>query len=139
MPRVSHLVFNLFCRTSPEYLFVEDPSGEFFCPVTYDLIIQPHLTSCCGKHLSPKAIAKIKEEGKACPLCREQEWSAELDTDLKHKVEALLVFCPNVDRGCKWKGKLLQFDWHVLSCSKKDAALIKELPKSAGYVFICTI
>ena len=38
-----------------DYPFVEQPSDDFFCPVTFSLLLQPHLTSCCGKHLSQEA------------------------------------------------------------------------------------
>ena len=35
-----------------EYPFIKRPSEDFFCPVMMGLLVQPHLTSCCGKHLS---------------------------------------------------------------------------------------
>jgi hypothetical protein len=104
-----------------EYPFVEEPSQDFYCPVTYDVMVEPHFTSCCGKNLSERAVFRIQREGNPCPLCRRSNWSTLLNKELQDMVGALRVFCPHVDRGCKWKGKLRQFDSHVEHCSKGDA------------------
>ena len=112
---------------SEEYPFVEEPSQEFYCPVMYDLLLQPHRTSCCGNNLSKIAVKRIKGAKGRCPLCRAHRWSTNLDTEFQMKVQALPVFCPHVDRGCKWKGELHAFKHHVQSCSKA--------PQSTKYVF----
>ena len=57
------------------FLFVEQLSKNVFCPVTHDLLLQPHLTACCGNHLSQEAAMRIQEEGGACPLCIESHLS----------------------------------------------------------------
>ena len=117
----------------PEYPFVEEPSQDFYCPVTFGLLLQPYRTSCCGQHLSEFAATRIQREGKTCPLCRASEWKTELNKDVQLKVQGLPVFCPHVDRGCEWKGKLRQFDTHVTSCTRKNAPL-----KSTRYTNPCT-
>ena len=35
-----------------DFIFVERPSEDFFCPVSLELLLEPQLTSCCGHHLS---------------------------------------------------------------------------------------
>ena len=115
--------FVLHRSLSKEYPFVEEPSQELYCPVTYEIMLQPHLTSCCSKHLSNIAADRIQGEGGTCPLCRKSEWSTELDKDVQHEVRALPVFCPHVDRGCEWQGELCDYDSHVCSCPMKDALL----------------
>ena len=54
-----------------EFDFVEQPSEDFFCPVTFELLLNPHRTTCCGHHLSEKAVNRLQHEGKPCPMCKE--------------------------------------------------------------------
>ena len=108
-----------------DYSFIEPPSGDFFCPVTYDLLLQPHLTLCCGKHLSQEATTKIQREGRPCPLCNEPQWSTLRNKCLQRQVRELRVFCRHEDRGCGWQGKLFDLEYHVQSCPKKDVPLKK--------------
>ncbi|CAI8045209.1 hypothetical protein GBAR_LOCUS25025, partial [Geodia barretti] len=122
-------------KPSPEedYLFVEEPSVDFFCPVTYGLLLQPHLTSCCGKHLSEEAATRIKKEGRACPHCNTSPWSVMLDKHFQRKVNSLSVFCCHEDRGCWWIGELAAFHNHVLCCPMSNATLVMELVKPPLY------
>ena len=108
------LIFHYHRQT--EYPFVEEPSQDFYCPVTFGLLLQPHLTSCCGQNLSVEAVNRLQREKKTCPLCREPKWSTELNEEFEREVQRLCVFCPHVDRGCKWEGALQKFDRHVQSC-----------------------
>ena len=108
---------------------MEEPPREFYCPVTFGLLVQPHRTSCCRQPLSELAVVRIKEERGNCPLCRASQWEAEIDEEFQHKVQALGVFCAHVDRGCQWKGMVREFDTHVTSCLLKNAPL-----KQTGYI-----
>ena len=47
-----------------DFPFIEQPSDDFFCPVMYSLLLQPHLTACCGKHLSQEAATQDTERGR---------------------------------------------------------------------------
>ena len=118
-------------KPSPEedYLFVEEPSVDFFCPVTYGLLLQPHLTSCCGKLLSEEAATRIKKKGRRpCSLCKTSPWSIMLDKHFQRKVNSLSVFCCHEDRGCWWIGELAAFHNHVVCCPMSNATRIMELP-----------
>ena len=53
-----------------EIIFVDSPSEEFFCPVNSSLLLKPHLTLCCGKHLSEECATEIQKDGGPCPLCK---------------------------------------------------------------------
>ena len=107
-----------------DFLFVEQPSENFFCPVTYGLLLQPHLTACCGKHLSQEAAMKIQGEttiwlqgeGGACPLCNMPDFVTLQDKCFLRKVKKLRVFCRHKERGCKWQGELFDLDHHLQSC-----------------------
>ena len=126
-------------KSPPEddYLFVKQPSDDFFCPVTFDLLFQPHLTSCCGKHLSQEAAARIHKDRTACPLCNEQGWSTVLDKHFQRQVNSLRVFCRHEDRGCGWQGELAAFHTHIQSCLMSDAPLMTELVKQPLWVIVC--
>ena len=110
-----------------DYPFVKEPSQEFYCPVTFDLMLQPHLTSCCRQHMSQEVVSVLQRERKACPLCRAQCWNTVLDKALQQRVSSLLVFCCHVDRGCRWQGELSAFHHHMESCPMRDNPLISEL------------
>ena len=88
-----------------EYPFVERPSEEFFCPITCALLLQPHLTGCCGKHLSQEAATKIQGEGGACPLCKEPHLSTFFNKHFLRQVNELRVLCHHENRGCGWQGE----------------------------------
>ena len=105
-------------RLSPEedYPFVEKPTEDLFCPVTLGLLLQPHLTSCCGKHLSEESATRIQGEGGPCPLCKAPDWSTVLNKHLSRQVKELHVFCRYKEKRCRWKGELSDFTQHVQSC-----------------------
>ena len=112
-------------RLSPEedYPFVEKPSEDFFCPVTLGLLLQPHLTSCCGKHLSEESATRIQGEGGPCPLCKAPDWSTVLNKLFRRQVKELHVFCHHKEKGCWWKGELSDFTQHVHSCQFRYLAI----------------
>ena len=92
-----------------------------------DLLLKPHLTSCCGNHISLKAANRLKREGRTCPLCKEQSWSTVLNKRFQREVKSLPVFCRHVDRGCEWQGDLAAFHKHVESCPRKNGPLMSVL------------
>ncbi|CAI8042220.1 hypothetical protein GBAR_LOCUS23451, partial [Geodia barretti] len=78
----------------PEHL--KEPPQDFYCPVTYCLMLRPHLTSCCGQNLSEEAAKRIQAEGKACPLCRASTWSKKINREMQKEVKSLQT-CPMKD------------------------------------------
>ena len=107
---------------SPEddFLFVEDPSDDYFCPVTQYLLMEPCLTSCCGKHFSQEAVKKIKKAGKECPNCRSAKWTTMLNIHFQRKVKELRVFCQAIE--CFWQGPLSELLYHNKTCHSLKAA-----------------
>ena len=107
-------------ETEKDYIFVEEPSDDFFCPVTTNLMLQPYLTSCCGQHLSLETVIKLKGEDGPCPLCKmhKQQWSTTLDKYFLREVNSLQVFCYHKNRGCTWQGNLIELDFHLQDCPK---------------------
>ena len=97
--------------TEDEYEFVEKPSEDFYCPVTFDLLREPHQTTCCGNHLSPEAVTRLL--GQPCPVCKEKKLNTTPDKYFKRKVNELKVRCPNKSLGCEWVGELCSLDRHL--------------------------
>ena len=77
-----------------EYDFVKEPSRDFFCPVSLDLLREPHQTVCCGNHISPEAVAMLQKSGKPCPLCNKADLKTLPDKFFQRKVNELNVRCP---------------------------------------------
>ena len=99
-----------------DYQFVEKLSKDYLCPVTQCLLLHPHLTSCCGQHISA---TRLQRDGNRCPLCKAERWSTILDKRFQREVKTLQVFCSNKERGCEWQGELFSRDYHLQSCSKR--------------------
>ena len=100
--------------TDSEYDFVEQPSRDYFCPVTFELLTNPRQTnSCCGRHLSRAVAEKLEAEGKPCPLCKKVPLKTADDLFFKRKVMELRVRCSNKRQGCTWVGELRALDNHL--------------------------
>lgn len=109
-----------------DYLFVEAPPNDLLCPVTYKPLLEPHLTTCCGHHLSFEAATRIQTVGGACPFCKEIEWSTVLNKYFKRQIYSLHVYCYYEDRGCLWEGELADYEKHVKHCSREDDTFHKK-------------
>ena len=100
-------------RSGDEYNFVEQPSRDFFCPVTFDVLLEPYLTECCGNHLSETAYRQLQAQGKPCPVCKEKPLKAVKDKYHKRRVSSLKVRCPHKAEGCEWQGELGSLEKHL--------------------------
>ena len=99
-----------------DFDFEDRPSQDFFCPVSLELLLEPQLTSCCGHHLSSEAVNRLLREGKPCPMCGGEQWSAMLDKYHRRKVHEVRVRCSHKENGCGWVGEINR---HVDSCDKR--------------------
>ena len=98
--------------TESDYDFVEKPSEDFFCPVTFDLLQEPHQTLCCGNHLSQKAVTRLQQDGEPCPICK-KTLNTVPDKFFQRTVKQLKVRCPNKSLGCVWVGELGNCNRHL--------------------------
>ena len=105
--------------TKREFDFIELPPRDFFCPVSFDLLLEPEQTKCCGHHLSLEVTTRLQREGKACPMCKSEAWSADLDKYHRRKVHQVRVRCWYKESGCAWEGDMNGFKRHSGSCEKR--------------------
>ena len=94
-----------------EYDFVEQPPEEFFCPVTFAVLLEPYQTQCCANQLSQEAYQRL--QGQPCPVCREENLVAMKDNFHKRRVLSLKVRCPHKAEGCEWQGELRSLEQHL--------------------------
>jgi uncharacterized coiled-coil protein SlyX len=102
-----------------EFDFVMQPSEDFFCPVTFELLLNPHQTTCCGHHLSEKAVNRLQREGKPCPMCKESKLVTIPDKFFKRKASAILIRCPYKGSECEWVGEVGGAKQHTTACPKR--------------------
>ena len=102
-----------------DFDFVEKPPQDLFCPVSLDFLLEPQLTFCCGHHLSLEAANRLQREGKPCPMCNSEEWSAVLDKYHRRKAHEVRVRCWYAEDGCEWVGEVNALRRHSDSCGKR--------------------
>ena len=133
-----------------DYDFVEEPSQDFFCPVTLELLTDPHLTMCCGNHLSQEAANRLKRDGKPCPMCKAPQLNTVPNKHYKRKVNEIKIRCPHKKNGCEWVGGVNEVKQHSDSCQKRpwqcqycefestcDIGVNKHLPMCTKFPVVC--
>jgi sugar lactone lactonase YvrE len=106
--------------------------GDYTCPLTGKVMLDPHLTNCCKCHLSASIAQKLTGERKPCPVCGAASpavggsaggigrvFSVSKDQVFRDKVLQLKVYCPHSVRGCVWVGHLKDVQSHALSCDQQ--------------------
>ena len=93
-----------------KYDFVEPPE-EFFCPVSFTVLLEPYQTQCCANQLSQETYQRL--QGQPCPVCREENLAAMKDNFHKRRVLSLKVRCPHKAEGCEWQGELRSLEQHL--------------------------
>ena len=106
--------------TQQDYDFVEQPDQDFYCPVSLEILLEPHQTFCCGQHISQEAANRLTREGKPCPMCKSKDLVTQVDKYFKRNtINKLKVHCPHKKSGCDWMGELGDLNLHSNSCPKR--------------------
>ena len=100
-------------QTRTEYEFISEITDDISCSICLSVLVQPNLTDCCGNHFCQVCIARVKEDGRPCPLCQEPSFTTMLNKALSRKLNQLDVKCPNTSEGCSWIGEFGKVDKHV--------------------------
>ena len=96
-----------------DYEFVSPPPKSLECSVCMLTLRDPHIVSCCGYEFCQVCIERVQRDGKPCPLCNEQNFSAMLQKKIVREVNALVIRCPQKELGCEWEGELGQLQQHL--------------------------
>lgn len=104
-----------------EYDFVEEPPKEFYCAVSFQLLLSdPQQTDCCGHHFTLETADLLKRDGKPCPICKAPQLTTHADLHHKRRVNEVAVRCPHKATGkCDWVGELGNLPYHVANCPKQ--------------------
>ena len=103
-------------RSGYDCQFVESPTAAFQteCPICLQVLREPCVISCpCGKKICRKCVESIKEKGKPCPLCNNNDFTFMRDYGLERYLKEFDVLCSHKKDGCEWKGKLAELEEHL--------------------------
>ena len=93
--------------------FVQNLPEELRCPICLDLLSDPRIADCCGKHFCHSCLSKARQsKGPVCPICQ-QRYACVRDPNVIRRINALRVECPNRGHGCEWVGEYKYFDKHI--------------------------
>ena len=89
---------------------------ETKCPICKKILREPYQAICCGNSFCHNCIKQIKEEGKACPACEEEDsekFKIYPNTGVKNRLYSQTVYCLHKSEGCDWSGELGHVDEHL--------------------------
>ena len=96
--------------------FVNPPPDAFQaeCPICLQILKEPCVIDCpCGQKMCRECVERIEEAGKPCPLCNKTDFSFIRDYRLETYLKSCDVWCSKKKDGCKWRGKLGEFEQHL--------------------------
>lgn len=85
---------------------------EFLCAICKDVLLDPQLIVCCGKHFCRTCTEGIKSRDEPCPLCGE-DFTTAIDRYLLRHLHSQIVRCHHRDKGCNWEGYYSEFESHL--------------------------
>ena len=92
---------------------MQEPAKEFFCPVSFELLVSAKQTSCCGQHLTEEVAFNLEENNKPCPMCNTPNLNTHKDLHYRRQVAQIQIFCTNKSSGCAWQGTVQDLDKHL--------------------------
>ena len=108
--------------------------APFICPITKQIMLDPHKTNCCGKHLSRAAIdaSNHEEEAPVCPVCTASPTDAKPDPILRERTQSLRIYCPHKYEGCHWNGEIRHLKAHWNDAKNPCRYVLISCPKLCG-------
>ena len=105
--------------TAAERDFVVEPSEDFLCPICAKVLVEPHVTECCGQHFCEQCLTKwFKEQGSViCPHCRSINFAHIRYLPMKRKINDLRIYCSNKRDGCTSIITVSHLESHLSECS----------------------
>ncbi len=113
---------------SGEFEFVsKEINKDYFCPVSLEVMMNPHQTDCCGSHICARVAERMTGTKSACPMCKapcpsahtrngEKVFTTHRDQYFQRIILDQRVLCPHRKNGCEWTGPLREVQDHSASC-----------------------
>ena len=94
------------------------------CPICLHVLREPCLISClCGQKICRGCVEQIKKNNKPCPLCNLTGFTFMRDYGLERYLKGQEVWCSKRNDGCKWRGKLGEYEQHLNRNPSPEAQL----------------
>ena len=94
--------------------FLEPLEDDFKCPICYEVLQEPHLTTCCGNHhICKGCMENVKRVNGRCPLCQQKPFDGFIDKRFERQLNDLKAYCIYESKGCKWIGNFGKIEQHL--------------------------
>ena len=94
--------------------FLKPLQDDFKCPICYEILQEPHLTTCCGTHhLCKVCMENIKRANGRCPFCQKKPFTGFIDKRFERQLNELNVYCIYKPKGCDWIGNFGKIEQHL--------------------------
>ena len=94
--------------------FLEPLEDDFKCPICYEILQEPHLTTCCGNHhLCKGCMENIKRANGRCSFCQQKPFDVFIDKRFERQLNELKVYCIYESKGCEWIGNFGKIEQHL--------------------------
>ena len=94
--------------------FLKPLEDDFKCPICFEILQEPHLTTCCGNHhLCKVCMENVKEAKGGCPFCQQKPFDGFIDKRFERQLNELKVYCIYRPKGCDWVGNFGKIAQHL--------------------------
>jgi len=104
------------------------------CPLCLQMYNNPHKVQCGHRFCEVCLYNMTRNEERVCPLDgkRITPENAVIDSDLQAKMQSVIAECPQMKKGCEWKGHVNDVHAHKMTCPFTDV----NCPKGCGKVLL---
>ena len=95
-------------------------TADFVCPICNLVLREPSVVGCCEATFCQSCIQKWKLNKGECPSCGSEAFTVVPDENLKRELLKSSVRCREHAYGCKWIGKLQNYEEHLNSNPPRD-------------------
>ena len=119
------------------YKFVEELPKDLSCSICLHVLQNPQMVSCCENLFCEECLLNWKKKNTTCALCRSVGFTRMAVQATPRKIEALQVYCPNLQSGCQAKMAIKQCEWHLSPDNSEGCTFAKlACPYNCGQVNI---
>ena len=99
-----------------KFVCLDNVSKFLYCSICDDIFRNPIRLKSCGHTFCLNCIIQWAQHNLNCPLCRVNFTDTDIKRDLiaTNIINDLEIYC--VNKGCPWKGKLMNFSDHLEKC-----------------------